>query len=99
MPVSKSPRKKRVVWNDFEISASLKLVRPNDSIGWWTYQKATIILYETLHDRYEAETKHIDGQPDMWSEALQEDIAGNLKEAIRHEEDSQGDIEVVASQV
>ena len=45
------------------------------------------VLHETLHDSDKAKAKHIDRQPYMRFELLQQDIAWNFEKAIRDKED------------
>jgi hypothetical protein len=57
-----------------------------------TRQQATVAAHNTHHDGDKAEHEHVGGQPDMGLEALEENVGGDLKETVGHEEDDQSGV-------
>lgn len=53
-------------------------------------QQPGIVLHEPLSQGNQAESKHVQGQPNSWAELLQKDVGGDLEEAVWDEEDDEG---------
>lgn len=51
--------------------------------------KSAISLNQALTDGNQSKSEHADGEPDMWLESLEDDIARNLENNIGDEEDGQ----------
>lgn len=55
-------------------------------------QQATVVLNEALHHRGKTKEKHVDGEPDVGLELFEENVGGDLEEAVWNEEDDKGGI-------
>ena len=61
--------------------------------------QAAVVLNQALHDGREPEEEHVDGEPDVGAELLEQDVGGDLEEAVRDEEDDEGVVEFCTIQV
>lgn len=52
-------------------------------------QQATVVLNEALAHGGETEEEHVDRQPHVRLELLEEDVGRNLEQTVRHEEDDE----------
>lgn len=55
-------------------------------------KQTTVVLNEALQQGNQAKAEHVDGKPYRRLELLQKNVGGNLKEAVRDEEDDEGGV-------
>ena len=62
-----------------QVKATRKHARFEESKEESGNQQRFIVLHETLHDGDEAEEEHVQAQPDIWSELLEENVAWDFE--------------------
>lgn len=55
-------------------------------------QQPRVVLHQTLQEGDQTEAEHVDGQPHGGLELLEQDVGGDLEEAVGHEEDDEGGV-------
>jgi hypothetical protein len=81
-----------------QIEAAWKHARLKHTEEESSCKQASIALHQALHDGNESKSEHIDGQPDVRFELLQQDIARDLKQTVWDEEDRKCDVISVPDQ-
>lgn len=70
-----------------EVEGARKHARLEDSQKEPGGAESSVVCYEALEHGDETKSKHVDAQPNVRLELLQEDVGGNLQEYVGHEED------------
>lgn len=62
-------------------------------------QQPAVAAYQSLTNAHQPEEEHAPAQPHVWLEPLQQQVGGNLKKHVRHEEDGERGVELRAAHV
>lgn len=61
--------------------------------------QSRVVLDKALEQGGQAEQEHVDAEPDMGLELLEEDVGGDLEEDVWDEEDDEGIVVLVSLEV